>query len=274
MNLAMTQRQPPGWVVFFTILLLLATGVLMVFAALAGITGLDAVRNTRSVTSSVAVGDRPNVQIDVPAGAVTVIAGDAGRVTLDDRVSVRALTRHLAQLGAERYRVARLSATADGAAVGIPPQPFGFDFLNTSVDRALTIHVPADASVHLSGGNVAATLDGLRGDAEVDVNNGAVRLRNAAVTGSTAVRATNGGVDFEGAINEGARLEMTTTNGAIRARLPAGTNASYDAATTNGSVFVRGRGSGGTGVHMTGVLGSGGSATIYLRAVNGSIAIL
>jgi DUF4097 and DUF4098 domain-containing protein YvlB len=107
--------------------------------------------------------------------------------------------------------------------------------------------------------------------------NGGIRLRD--VGGDMHGRTVNGGItaDLSGARWDGAGLDLETTNGGVKLRLPRDYSAELEAGTTNGGlrigfpIVVQGNLTRLTRNIVT-TLGSGGPR-LRLRTVNGAVTI-
>jgi hypothetical protein len=154
----------------------------------------------------------------------------------------------------------------------------------------LVVEVPRGVAVDLATVNGGIDADGLdaavvarsrngglavttRGAVDLATQNGGITLGGAG--GQVRAVTDNGGVraDLVG-VPAGARIELTTTNGSVRVRVPRGFAADVTASTTHGSIDVAGarpRGRRG-GVRLDTRLGAGGRALV-LRTVNGAIAL-
>jgi hypothetical protein len=215
------------------------------------------------------------VTINSTGAMVTIEAGPDGRVSVADWVQVKSPTRSFARQALATFAQSAISATAAGDTVTVPAQDFSLAAFR--VDRRVTIRVPAGADLTLSGESGAADIHDLRGNLDVSFSAGAVRLTGITVNGNDRISATAGAVVFDGAV-EGGTLDIETESGAIAVHLPAGSNASYDVATSRGAILVQpGTGAGiteaGANRSATGVLGTGGETAIRLRARSGAISL-
>lgn len=136
---------------------------------------------------------------------------------------------------------------------------------------------PAAIFVDLATVNGAVVIQNMTGGAKIRITNGAVTTEN--LRGGIDAATVNGAMSCdmeELAANESALL--ATTNGEVVLLVPSDVVADFDAATTNGEVFVTGFGSvtytTNQTSHKAGTIGSGGgSATIDITVVNGNITI-
>ena len=117
----------------------------------------------------------------------------------------------------------------------------------------------------------------MSGRTRFETVNGGVLL--ADVSGDVRGRTVNGGLDvrLDGQRWDGTGLDVETTNGGVRMRLPDGYNAELTAETTNGGldvdfpVTVQGRISN-LNRRIATTLGSGGPR-LHVRTVNGGVTI-
>jgi hypothetical protein len=273
---APARHDPPWWVVLLALPLVGTTLVVAALGVLSGVSLIDAVSASRSVSRSVEMPAGGTVEVSATSAAVTIEAGPDGQVSVVDSMTVRSPTQALARQALDTFRQSGLSTTSSGVSVAIPT-PEDFNLTAFQLQRRVTVRVPADAPLRLRGDSVAADIHDLRGDLDLSVGPGALRLKGVTVTGSDRVTSTAGAIDFEGTLQAGS-LDIETHSGAINVALPAGTNASYDVATASGAIFVRpetGRSSASAGRDrsLTGAFGAGTGATLRVRATSGAISV-
>jgi Putative adhesin len=271
------RHDPPWWVVVLAIPLFGASVILFAFAGLTGVSLIDSVTASRSISHSLELAPGGSVNVDVTGAGVVVEPGPAGQVSVEDWMQVKSPTRALARQALATLEQSAISAGPGGDTVSVP-QPIDFNLLAFQVNRKVTVRVPADVSLKLTGGQVAADIHDLVGNLDVTVNAGAVRLVGVTVNGSDRIAATSGAVAFDGTLESGS-LDVETESGAIAVHLPRGTNASYDVGTTNGAIFIqpetgRSTAAAGGARSFTGTLGNGGGTAIRLRARSGALTII
>ena len=245
-------------------------------AALSGVSLVDAVSADRQVTQTTAISPGGEVDITATNASLVIEVGTSDKVSVSDWMSVKSPTRSLARQALETFKRSSLSTHGSGVAVTIPT-PEDFNLFAFSLDRQVTLKVPVDSPIVLRGQSVAADVHDLRGPLDLSVGSGAVRLKGVVVDGIDRVSTNAGAIDFEGSLESGS-LDVQTESGAINLRLPAGTNASYDVATDHGAILIHPEHGNsttlaGSNEAATGVLGSGGTTTIRLRASSGAIAV-
>jgi hypothetical protein len=129
-----------------------------------------------------------------------------------------------------------------------------------------------DLRVETRNGGIAIT--DVRGDIDFEATNGGIRLDG--VAGNVHGHTTNGGVDVALAGNtwEGDALDVSTTNGGVKLRVPEGYSARLEAGTVNGGinidfhVTVQGR----IGRSVSTTLGNGGPL-VRARTTNGGVRV-
>jgi DUF4097 and DUF4098 domain-containing protein YvlB len=98
------------------------------------------------------------------------------------------------------------------------------------------IFVPRHSSAKLTSHNGGVSVSDVDGDLEMETTNGGLSLNR--VAGSVRGRTTNGGVSVQLAGDhwEGQGLDVKTTNGGVRLKVPQGYSAQIEASTQNGSI--------------------------------------
>ena len=145
-------------------------------------------------------------------------------------------------------------------------------------DASFEVQAPQDTQLSLRTTNGGIAIHDFRGRADFRATNGGVNLTN--VGGDIRGRTTNGGVNVEltGSRWEGAGLDVETTNGGVRMRLPASFNAVLEMGTVNGGldidfpITVQGRLPSGRNRQLTTTLGDGG-ARVRVTTTNGGVSI-
>jgi hypothetical protein len=271
------RHDPPWWVVILAIPLFGTSLIFALFAGLGGVSLIDSVTASHSVTDTTELATGGSVTVNASSSAVVIEAGPEGQVSVQDWMQVKSPTRSLARAALSTFAQSSVSTTAAGDTVTIP-SPEDFNLTAFNLDRRVTIRMPAGADLKLRADAAAVDLHDLRGNLDLTVSAGAIRLLGVTVNGSDRITATAGAVAFDGTL-QGGTLDIETESGAIAVHLPAGTNASYDLATTNGAILVQpGGGQGtteaGSNRTATGVLGTGGGTAIRLRARSGAVSLI
>jgi hypothetical protein len=144
-----------------------------------------------------------------------------------------------------------------------------------SVD--VELEAPRDLPLTLSSTNGGISIDAMSGRTRFETVNGGVLLTD--ISGDVRGRTVNGGLEVRlgGQRWDGAGLDVETTNGGVRMRLPDGYSAELTAETTNGGldvdfpVTIQGRVSD-ANHRISTTLGSGGTL-LHVRTVNGGVNI-
>ncbi|MDP2391480.1 MAG: DUF4097 family beta strand repeat-containing protein, partial [Acidobacteriota bacterium] len=173
----------------------------------------------------------------MPAGPLTVDAGDNGGITVEawdrNEIRVRAVVRGSA----------RTDERARELANGVQVQSGGGRVSATGPDRtdrreswsvSYRINVPRKNDLDLNANNGGISITGVSGNVRFDTTNGGVRLTDLAgrVNGSTR----NGGltVNLGGDRWDGDGIDVQTSNGGVTLAVPEGYNAQLEARTVNG----------------------------------------
>jgi len=215
-------------------------------------------------------------QLTVPAGgALSVDAGPNGsiRVTGENRrdVQVRAEVHAWGYDEAEVERIASaVNVRSDGVLRAEGPDQRGRSGWSVNYE----VLAPRDIDLTLETHNGSIAIEGVRGDLSFEAENGSLKLDG--VAGNVRGRTTNGGVEAEltGETWEGTGLDLETTNGAVRLRIPEGYSARLETGTVNGGididfpVTVQGR----LGREFSTTLGGGGPL-VRAETTNGQVRI-
>jgi hypothetical protein len=211
----------------------------------------------------------------VATGSLSVDAGPNGGVQVTgwgrDEVRVRAVVRAwaededdaLAVANEVRIRTADI-VRADG--------PDNGRRRSWSVSYEIFAPRTTDLRVETRNGGIAIT--DVRGNIDFETTNGGIKLDG--VAGNVRGHTTNGGVDvaLAGDTWEGDALDVSTTNGGVKLRVPEGYSARLEAGTVNGGVSidfpvtVQGR----IGRNVSTTLGNGGPL-MRARTTNGGVRV-
>jgi hypothetical protein len=215
-------------------------------------------------------------QLTMPGGgALTVDAGQNGSISVTGEsrrdVQVRATIHAWAYDEAEAERIASaVNVRSDGVLRAEGPEQRGR--AGWSVDYEVL--APRDIDLDLETHNGSIAIARVRGDLSFEARNGSIKLDG--VAGNVRGRTTNGGVEAEltGDTWEGAGLDLETTNGAVRLRIPERYSARLETGTVNGGididfpVTVQGR----LGREFSTTLGGGGPL-VRAETTNGQVRI-
>jgi hypothetical protein len=133
------------------------------------------------------------------------------------------------------------------------------------------VFAPRGSDLKLRSNNGAIAIANVRGDLDFETHNGAIKLDGLA--GNVRGRATNGAVDVKltGARWEGEALDVRTTNGSVRMRVPENYSARLETGTVNGGVNIDFPVLVGRDISTT--LGSGG-ALVRAETTNGGVRVI
>ena len=213
----------------------------------------------------------------VPArGALSIDAGPNGgiRVTGTDRkdVLVQATVHAWGDREEDaRAMVAQVVVHTDDVVRAEGPAQNGRNGWSVSYE----VFTPRDTDLKLQSRNGGIAIANVRGDLDFETQNGGISLDGLA--GNVRGRATNGGVDVRltGARWEGEALDVRTTNGGVRMRVPENYSARLETGTVNGGVnidfpvLVQGK----IGRDISTTLGSGG-ALVRAETTNGGVRVI
>ena len=215
-------------------------------------------------------------ELTVPAGgALSIDAGPNGsiRVTGENRrdVQVRATVR---AWGADEGEAERIASTvnvrADGELRAEGPDQRG----RAGWSVSYRVLAPRDIDLSLETQNGGIDVAGVRGDLDLEAQNGGISVEG--VAGNVRGRTTNGGIEAEltGKTWDGTGLDLETTNGGVRLRIPEDYSARLETGTVNGGididfpVTVQGR----IGRELTATLGEGGPL-VRAETTNGQVRV-
>jgi DUF4097 and DUF4098 domain-containing protein YvlB len=165
-----------------------------------------------------------------PNGGIEVKGAMRGDIVVQAKVTAYAATqaRARAVMTAVRVDAASDKVSADG------PRTERRESWSVSYRLA----VPSQMSLELKTVNGGISIDNVDGRLEFKTVNGGVKLTD--VSGAVHGRTSNGGVDvdLEGATWQGEGLDVETSNGGIRLRVPEQYSARLEAGTVNGGIKV------------------------------------
>jgi len=208
-------------------------------------------------------------------GVLSVDAGNNGSISVagENRrdVQVRAVVQAWAFDDAEAQRIANaVKITTDGIVKAEGPQQAG----RTGWSVSYYVTAPRDTDLKLETNNGSIAVAEVRGDLDFNATNGSISLDS--VAGNVHGRTTNGGVDatLTGNTWEGEGLDLRTTNGGVRLRVPEDYSARLETGTVHGGIDVD------FPVTLTGrisrefstTLGKGGPV-VHISTTNGGVRI-
>jgi hypothetical protein len=172
------------------------------------------------------------VSVDAaPNGGIEVFGSPRGDILIRAKVTAQAESMQRAReiLAGVRIDAAADKISSDG--------PRGLDrYEGWSVSYKLA--VPTQTSLQLRTTNGGITVQSVEGRLDVATVNGGVKF--ASVAGDVKGRTSNGGVDvdLDGATWVGEGLDVETSNGGVRLRIPEQYSARLEAGTINGGINV------------------------------------
>jgi hypothetical protein len=206
---------------------------------------------------------------------LTVDAGENGGISVTGEsrrdLQVRARVQAWAADDAEAERIARaVTVSSDGALRSDGPARGGRTGWSVSFD----VVAPREIDLDLEANNGGISVAGVRGELLLETRNGGIKLDGAA--GNVRGRTVNGGVDarLTGNSWDGAGLELVTTNGGVRLRIPEDYSARLETGTVNGGVDIdfpvtmQGR----IGKEISTTLGRGGPL-VRVATTNGQVRV-
>jgi hypothetical protein len=215
-------------------------------------------------------------ELTLPAPArLAVDAGTNGSIEVTGEirsdVQVRAVVQAWADSDDDAARIVsevEVRSTDAGVLLAEGPDRRG----RTGWSVSYRVRVPRDMNLMLATQNGGIEVAAVRGDLNLEAHNGGIGLDG--VAGNVRGRTTNGGVEAEltGRTWDGAGLDLETTNGGVRLRIPDGYAARLETRTVNGNididfpVTVQGR----IGRELSTTLGEGGPL-VRAETTNGQV---
>ncbi len=210
-----------------------------------GYSGMPMMRGKPFEASQVfSVANAPTLIINAPLGNVTILAGAAGQVVVND--SGNGPFQDGGRNNAISSNQGNNSITIN--AVG----PFSSGDLN--------ITVPTNATIILNGGTGSVNVEGVSGQLQVTTADGPITLKQVTLSGNSSLKTVAGSIAFEGALDTQANVTINSDTGSINIALPGNTPATVKATSSSGSVNNAFR-------------NATGSATLTAGSLSGSIDI-
>jgi hypothetical protein len=210
-----------------------------------------------------------------PSGTLSVDASPNGgiRIMGTDRkdVLVRAIVHTWARTEDDARAMLKDIMVHEGDTIRAEgPNPYG----RTGWSVSYEIEAPRNTDLNLDTTNGGLAIESLRGNMVLETTNGGIRLDG--VAGNVRARTTNGGMDVRltGAKWDGDALDLRTTNGGVRMRVPEDYSARLETRTVNGGldvdfpVTVQGR----IGREISTTLGKGGPL-VRAETTNGGVRV-
>lgn len=177
---------------------------------------------------------------------------------------VCAMWRNSGNCGAKGYR---------GKNVGGFLSMFSLFHRSSDATAGLVVDVPANVSVDAKTSSGSVRIDGITAGVTAHTANGNVEATN--VSGPLMLETANGDVRLSAdVVSPGDPISLSTTNGTIRAQLPATTEGAFDLSVVNGTVQsdfpLAQLAKAHIGRHLQGQIGSSNRA-VKMRSVNGAV---
>jgi DUF4097 and DUF4098 domain-containing protein YvlB len=136
--------------------------------------------------------------------------------------------------------------------------------------------IPANVTIDAKTSSGEVSIDGMTAGVTARTINGDIKAVN--VGGKINLGTTNGDLSFAAADRaELDGISLSTTNGEIRAELPANAEGAFDLSTVNGDVSsdfpLAALGKSRVGHHLQGQIGSAAQA-VKMRSTNGSVTVV
>lgn len=263
----------PLWVKALAVVLVFGALLLAIPMAVAGALLADGVTAERTTTQTASIQPGATLRVEVASVALTIVGGAAGEVRVDERDTVRALTRRLAG-NALSHLTFSLQPALDG--LKLSSSSDSFNSIGGFQHRQLTIRAPSDVNLVVDSAAGDLAVSGLRGNLALSTESGSVKVSDVDVTGTGSVHVVSGDIVFRGAI-DGGQVDLGTVSGSIHTYLPQGTNLHYQASTLSGGIGIGyrqpSRFGPGPNRSASGDLGTGGPGTLTMSAISGSISL-
>ena len=208
-------------------------------------------------------------------GTLSIDAGPNGSITVTGEnrrdVLVRAKVQAWGRDEAEAQRVVdQINVRSDSGVRADGPTSFNRGGWSVSYE----VLTPREMNLSLETENGSIAITDVNGELSFQASNGSISLEG--VAGNVRGRTTNGGVDarLTGDTWKGNGLDLETTNGGVRLRIPEDYSARLETGTVNGGidvdfpVTVQGR----IGRELSTTLGKGG-ALVRAETTNGQVRI-
>jgi len=226
-----------GCLVVMAAVIALCAMSLGVFTALAAVSRPA----TSSTTRTLHVTGAPTLKLTSSAASVRItgVPGDSNDVTIRMSANVKTTSYDNARRIVQGIT---LTTAQTGNVITINLNGAnGFDF-EAFLVRNVTLDITTPTRTNVSGSLQAGSLltDNLTGAINVTSNAGAVALRRMTFTGASTLRLSAGGLVFDGALAQGATVNVGVNAGSVVGTLPRQSGAHLNASATSGSVTIVG----------------------------------
>jgi putative adhesin len=273
-------RGNAGWIVggCVAVAVILLAGCVVVTYAFGQImrASLNQLTNTVTVhatnSQQFSVSGAPTIQIDVSSGSVVVRGGAAGAVTVESTVSATAGSTAAAQ---RDLRGVTVTATQAGNTITIRTSESGggSPFFPRTADLVITVPATSNVSANLEMGTV--TMSSVAGLINTTVQAGDFNAQGLTLQDGSRISVDFGSVLLDATLAPGASASVTVQRGQATLTLPGSTAAHLSAIADTGDVSISGWNvpiqQQGSGASASGDLGTGGTGTLSVHVVTGSI---
>ena len=243
---------------------------------------------TETVNNTFTTGSQPTIIVETFNGRINIQTGTDGQVA----VSVLKKGSGNNQAAAEDdLKNIDVSMTQDGDTIRIIARRTNQGLVNNS-GAQVDLTVPEAAVLDLTTSNGRITSTGVRGDLRLSTSNGEIdvqggqgvqnlstsngRIQVEAQSAQVNARTSNGQISFSGSLADGDH-SFETSNGQIEISLPASSQFSLDASTSNGRIsmeFPITTSGTTTDNQLRGTVGDNPGVSIRVETSNGAIKIL
>lgn len=192
---------------------------------------------TKTETHEYTVAAAPTLDLRNNAGHVNIRRGPDGQVVVQVTKKARGgLFRAFSESDLEKVIV---TVIQEGDRIVVDTERSSRSFLkHVEIDLDITTPATSNVSLQLNAGN--ARMNDVRGALNVRVNAGNFGADGLTCVGANRFEVNAGNLDFTGAIERGASLDVQVNAGIARLRLPHDTPVTLDAKTTAGVLDVSG----------------------------------
>lgn len=183
------------------------------------------------------VNNTPSLDVRNNAGAVTFTPGADRQVVV--RVTKRARGGIFHAVSESDLDKVIVTIAQEGDRIIVDTERASRSFLkNVQIDLDITTPASSNVTLQLNAGN--ALMRDLRGLLNVRVNAGNFDARGVTCAGDARFEVNAGHLEFAGAVERGASLDVQVNAGIARLRLPRETPLTLDAKTTAGALDIAG----------------------------------
>ncbi len=266
----------------------LACSLLVGLSALAAGCDIPLYRATETLTDAFPSSDSPTVTVETFNGSIDISNGNSDEVVVEVTKRASGFDQHAADRNLDNIKVTMHAENRDKIIVRVERRGAAAGDSGASIILA----VPPQANARLKSSNGYIVSEGLRGKLDAETSNAKINIVDAGGTikaetsnGPILIEAqaaqinastSNSGVRFRGTLTD-SKHEFETSNGPIDVRLPADSQFSFVAETSNGDIDVEFDYEGDAGRRRrrkaSGTVGNAPKFSLELETSNSSIAI-